>query len=205
MRVQFVRPAAAVGTVLLGLVLAGCGGNKVTFSPVSGATARPTDAATASPTGGGEAEGKVVFGSGDARLTLTIDTSVARSPEEADAADVYRRYYELRVRGANDGKVDVAALSKVSSGAAAREAIRSRAGETRLVGDLALNLSSVDVDGDSAQIVTCVSAQARKVDQAGNVVEESVPGGQWHSDLQRFGPSWKVVTAVQDPGGGACT
>lgn len=197
-----------------GAAVSGGGGVSVSGGPggvkveapgvtVSGGSDGVNVEADGSAAGAGET-GKIVIGSAEDRIILSVDTSVARTPDEQAAAKAYRRYYELRVRGAHDGKINVAALSKVAAGDAADEALSQLRSGTKVVGDIAMNLASVEVDAGRASVVTCVSIQGKEIDLKGDVVDEAVGSYQWNTELKRFGTSWKVTTSVQDDRAATC-
>jgi hypothetical protein len=187
------------GFALLSLpLLSGCGsptGNPLDLPTMASTAPSPTQltAAGTRPTGDSPSTGPSTDLPG-ATAELGRLTGSARSHRALAEAAV--AYMAVRVAIGNTWTVDQAALDKVATGRAAREAAgrakQLRSGDRHVVGRIVVNASKASVSGDKATVSGCMIDNTSEVDQTGQVVIDP-PGGRFVTlALRRDDGRWRV-------------
>jgi hypothetical protein len=195
--------------LLAACVLSACGGSSEPDGPVptiggDPATSTPSETPTPSeaPTTGGDPadaddEGNDVY----------ARDIVAETPDQQAVADAWVAYWT--VRSASYGAAEVSPdLGTVATGSAAAEVIDYVAmlasKKWRTEGDLIIDVSSVEVDGDSAQLASCMENGTVDRDASGEPVEPLVPYYDTTAMLVRSDDVWRV-SDIDLTTGGTCS
>ncbi|WP_244929771.1 hypothetical protein [Nocardioides sp. W7] len=126
-------------------------------------------------------------------------TSVAASPDEQAAAEVWFSYWTEVVRMYHDGEADRDALYALADRDAATgpleylERMKSR-GETQTGGVVAA-ISKIRVTGDEAVVEGCFRDTTVTLARNGNPAETGLSFFTTKGTLVREGPDWRVVEA----------
>jgi hypothetical protein len=205
------RLAPVVAVAALTVLLSACA-DDVVFRPLtedsSAAAAAPSSAAGPSEAAGASSSSsssssssdrtKVEFA--DGAVTLSVGRVAATTTSQKDVAEVWRRYWEMRIRAYAEPGTDVVEAQDLASGEALDEvltvAAQFRKSGQRLDGTMALRVPSVEVDGAQAEVVACVASDMRVVDGSGTVVEDSSGLLPQVTTFARTGGTWRATEVV---------
>lgn len=195
--------------LLAACVLSACGGATEPDGPaptIGGDPASSTPSETPTPTEAPTAAGDPTEADSTGNDVYARDI-VAETPDQQAVADAWVAYWA--VRSASYGAAEVSPdLGTVATGSAATEVIDYVAmlasKKWRTEGDLIIDVSSVEVDGDSAQLVSCMENGTVDRDAAGEPVEPLVPYYDTTATLVRSDDAWRV-SDIDLTTGGTCS
>ena len=122
----------------------------------------------------------------------------ATSQARKDVVDAAVAFMAVRVELSNTWQVDEPALKTVAAGQALsnmRERAQSqRDAERRSVGRFVLNVSSVRISGDAAELAGCSYDGTIEVSTLGSVMSDAAGGVELPLNLERRGDHWRVTT-----------
>jgi hypothetical protein len=204
--------ALVVGLVVIGCLLAGCGRpNPYALPEYATGQDGSNPAPTATAPGAGASRGddvtpvatpspQVHYSPSDALgqgAWVEAGRIDARTPDQRAVVSALRRYLSVWVRLSNTWQVDEQALAASATGEAvtrARErAAQQRRDDRRSIGRFIMNVSSVQVDGDSATVSGCHFDATSEVDRDGNVLVAPPGGVLITMQLERTGHTWRVL------------
>jgi hypothetical protein len=202
---------AALAALASSLVMSGCGGGNPyelpKYDPAAANLARPaaTPAATASkkvdpsrrvakPPPSVKYVPADPWGQG---AWVERGRSAASTASQRAVVEAVSRYVSLRVQLSNTWLVDERALVTAAEGqavtSAQERAATQRELERRSVGRFVLNVSSVDIVGDTAALTGCDFDATSEVGLDGRILVPPVGGVLITMHLRRTGNAWRVT------------
>lgn len=190
--------SALAACSLLGVTLVGCSSEDVSGIPEAGdgptattsSTPTPT-APTTAPTAGGDTppDRGVVLGANPA---AGADEQAVVEAVMAYWSEVYRTYERA--------ELDRTALAAVARGAAfqgpADYVAQMRRRDVRMRGGAILGVVSVEVDGRSAEVVSCFRNESLNFDADGDPAGVLIPYFVVRNVLTQQGPDWRVSRSI---------
>lgn len=203
------RKRTGAVVLLVACILSACGGSSEPDEPAptiggDAETSTPSETPTPSeaPTSAGDPAD-----ADDSGNDVYARDIVAETPDQQAVADAWVAYWTLR--SASYGAAEVSPdLGTVATGEAASEVIDYVAmlasKKWRTEGDLIIDVASVEVEGDSARLRSCMENGTVDRDASGEAVEVLVPYYDTTATLVRSDNAWRV-SDIDLTSGGACS